>query len=162
MPWRWLNTSLPLGSGEWIPCSALLVPAAFALPGKLSASQPTSFLTFGLPIHSLSCPWVGVSERLLGICCQLGLSHDNNSQTTEYYLICLLLRNCFMLAYALKMSLTSNFWISQLLSAHSIFVTRIRPLFISGFWQHDVYRGEIRITSEFTSQKLRCCFVCEF
>jgi len=46
LPWRWLNTRLPMGSGEWIPFFALLAHAAFALPVQLPLSQPTSFLTF--------------------------------------------------------------------------------------------------------------------
>ena len=43
LPWGWPNTCLPVGSGEWIPCFALLVCAAFALPVKLFLSQPLSF-----------------------------------------------------------------------------------------------------------------------
>lgn len=34
--WRWLNTCLPMGNGEWISCLALVFYAAFALPVKLS------------------------------------------------------------------------------------------------------------------------------
>ena len=52
LSWRWLNTCLPTGSSEWIPCFALLVRTAFALPIKLSLSQPMSFLTFTLLILS--------------------------------------------------------------------------------------------------------------
>ena len=46
LSWGWLNTCLPMGSGEWIPCFALLACMSFALPIKLSLSQPMSFLTF--------------------------------------------------------------------------------------------------------------------
>jgi len=35
-----------MGSGELIPCFALLTCMAFALPVKLSLFQPTSFLHF--------------------------------------------------------------------------------------------------------------------
>lgn len=42
------------GSSELIPCFALLVSKAFALPIKLSLSQPTRFLTFMLLILSPS------------------------------------------------------------------------------------------------------------
>lgn len=42
---------LPMGSGEGIPCFALLVHMAFAFPIKL-LSQPTSVLTFTLLILS--------------------------------------------------------------------------------------------------------------
>jgi len=41
---------LPMGSSEWILYFALLVRAMFALPVKLSLSQPTSFLIFPLLI----------------------------------------------------------------------------------------------------------------
>ena len=47
-------------------CFALLVRVAFALPIKLSLSQPTSFLTFTLPILSPIPPVGGVSKRLGG------------------------------------------------------------------------------------------------
>jgi len=49
LSWRWLNTYLPMGSRERIPCFALLMCMAFVLPIKLSLSQPTSFPTFTLP-----------------------------------------------------------------------------------------------------------------
>ena len=52
LSWRWLNTSLPIGSSEWIPYFALHQHTAFTLPIKLSLSQPTSFLTFSLPFLS--------------------------------------------------------------------------------------------------------------
>ena len=61
LSWRWLNSCLTMGSGEWIPCFALLVCAAFALPVKLSLSQPTNFLTFTLLI--LSPIPLGASEQ---------------------------------------------------------------------------------------------------
>ena len=32
LSWGWLSTCLPMGSGEWIPCFALLACPAFALP----------------------------------------------------------------------------------------------------------------------------------
>jgi len=44
LSWRWLNTCLPMGSSECIPSFALLACMAFALPVKLSLSQPISFL----------------------------------------------------------------------------------------------------------------------
>jgi len=52
LSWRWLNTCLPMGSSELIPCFSLLLCVAFALPINLSLSQPTSFLTFTLSIFS--------------------------------------------------------------------------------------------------------------
>ena len=48
--WKHLNICLPVGNIKWIPCFALLVHTAFALPTILSLSQPMSFLTFTLPI----------------------------------------------------------------------------------------------------------------
>ena len=50
--WGWLSTCLPLARAEWIPWVALPACTALALPIKLSLSQPTSFLTFTLPISS--------------------------------------------------------------------------------------------------------------
>ena len=61
LSWRWLNTCLPIGSGESIPYFALLTCAAFALLIKLSLSQPTSFFTFTLLILSPIPP--GGSEQ---------------------------------------------------------------------------------------------------
>ena len=61
LSWRWLNTCLLMGSCELIPCFALLACVAFALPIKLSLSQPTSFCTFTLLI--LSPIPLGESER---------------------------------------------------------------------------------------------------
>jgi len=45
-----LNPCLLMGSSEFIPYFTLLAHAAFALPIKLSLSQPTSLLTFTLLI----------------------------------------------------------------------------------------------------------------
>jgi len=74
---RWLNTSLPKGSREGFPSFAPLAHMAFALPVKLSLSQPTSFLTFTLLIHSpIPRGGGGVSERRSGAYCWLGLNHD--------------------------------------------------------------------------------------
>lgn len=71
----WLNTCLPKGIDEWILQFALLVYDAFALPVKLSLSQPTIFLTFSLltlfPIPLGKTEWVDV-----GLCCQLELNHN--------------------------------------------------------------------------------------
>ena len=50
-----------MGSDGGIPCFALLVCTAFALPNKLPLSQPPSFLTFTLP--SLSFPTRVGSEQ---------------------------------------------------------------------------------------------------
>lgn len=50
LSWRYLQTCLPMGGAERVPCFALLVCAAFALPTKLSLSQPMSFLTSTLLI----------------------------------------------------------------------------------------------------------------
>jgi len=61
--WRWLNTCLPMGSSERIPSFALLAPAAFALPVKLTLSQPTSLLTFTLLILSPIPPVGGGGMR---------------------------------------------------------------------------------------------------
>jgi len=50
LSWRQLNTCQPTGSSEQIPCFALLVCVACALPIKLPLSQPMRFLTFAPPI----------------------------------------------------------------------------------------------------------------
>ena len=72
LSWRWLNICLPLGSSEWIPCFALHVHTAFALPIKLSLSQPMSFCTFTLPISPHPTgggvpEWLCRAELLAGI-----------------------------------------------------------------------------------------------
>ena len=78
LSWRWLNACLPMGSGEWIPRFALLVHAAFALPVKLSFSQPMSSLTFTLPILSPSrCGGEWASGCVVVLSCQLGLNHNS-------------------------------------------------------------------------------------
>ena len=71
LSWRWLNTRLPMGSGERIPYFALLACVAFALLIKLSLSQPTNFLTFTLSILSPIPPGVG-SERAAVWCLVAG------------------------------------------------------------------------------------------
>jgi len=43
--WKWLNICLPMGNSKLIPYFALLAHAAFALPLKLSLSQPMNFPT---------------------------------------------------------------------------------------------------------------------
>lgn len=72
LSWRWLNISLPMGSGEGIPCFALLMCAAFDLPIKLSLSQPTSLLT---DILILSPPYCREGSKQL-CSCPLGLNHN--------------------------------------------------------------------------------------
>lgn len=52
----WLNSWLPVGSREWIPCFTLLLCMAFVFPFKLSASQCMSFSTFPPPIPVLTEP----------------------------------------------------------------------------------------------------------
>jgi len=54
LSWRWLNSCLLIASSERISGFALLACMAFALPTKLSLSQPMSFLTFTLPVLSPS------------------------------------------------------------------------------------------------------------
>ena len=71
LSWGRLNTCLLMGSGEWIPCFALLACTAFALPIKLSLSQSMSFLTFfTLPILSPIPP--RASERAAVWCLAAG------------------------------------------------------------------------------------------
>lgn len=41
---------LPIGSGQWIPCFALIACAELTSPTKLSLLQPMSFLTLALPM----------------------------------------------------------------------------------------------------------------
>lgn len=53
LSWRWLNTCLPLGTGEGILCSVLLLYVSFALPIKLLFYQPIRFFTSTLLIFSL-------------------------------------------------------------------------------------------------------------
>ena len=76
LSWRWLNTCLLMGSGKLIPCLALLACTAFALPIKLSLSQPMNFLTFTLPILSPILTQGEWASRHVGLSCRLGLNHD--------------------------------------------------------------------------------------
>jgi len=46
LSWRWLNTCLPVGNSELIPCFALIARTSFAFPVKLSLCLSSSFLTF--------------------------------------------------------------------------------------------------------------------
>lgn len=68
LSWGWLNTCWPMGS-EWISCLALLVWTAFALPIKLSLTQPTLFslslFWFSPPPNSGECVCVCVPSCLL-------------------------------------------------------------------------------------------------
>lgn len=69
--WRWLNSCLPVGSGEWTPCSALLVHVAFAI--KLPVSQVFSCSSFRF---SPLCHWWGWASGYVGLSCWLWLNHD--------------------------------------------------------------------------------------
>lgn len=53
MPWKWMDTCLSLGSGEWIPW--------FAFPIKLSWSQPTSshYYPPDSPAQPAGSKWLG-------------------------------------------------------------------------------------------------------
>lgn len=75
--WRWLNICASMGSGEWIPDFALLMWVSFALPVKLSMSQPTNFLTFAFQILFSIPP--GESEKAAVVfgCCW-GLNHSTH------------------------------------------------------------------------------------
>ena len=79
LSWRWLNTCLPMGSAERIPCFALLACMAFTLPIKLSLSQPTSFFTFTLLILSPIPLWGKWVSECMELGCWLGLNHDNHN-----------------------------------------------------------------------------------
>ena len=76
LSWRWLNSCLPVGSGDWIPCLALLVCVAFVLPFKPSLSQHRVFSHL---YSSDSCPippgeWTSSCMRLS---CHLRLDQDS-------------------------------------------------------------------------------------
>lgn len=59
-----------MGSGKWIACFVLLVHGAFALPSKLSLSQPLSSLTLTFPVLSpipaRVSEWQGGAEQPAG------------------------------------------------------------------------------------------------
>lgn len=71
LSWRGLNTCLLMGSGEWVPCSALLVPTAFSLLIKLLLLNlwvfSLLFFWFSSPFHRgggrewVSAVWCSVS-----------------------------------------------------------------------------------------------------
>jgi len=66
-----------MGSSELIPWFALLACMAFALPVKLSLSQPMSFLTFTLPVLSLIPPRAEQASGCVGLSCRPGLNHHS-------------------------------------------------------------------------------------
>jgi len=66
LSWRWLNRCLQCEAGNEFLVLLLLARTTFALPVKLSLSQPTSFLTFTLLIPSLIPP--GVNEQVAVWC----------------------------------------------------------------------------------------------
>lgn len=76
MSWRWLSSCLPMASGEWALCSALLTHTALALLRKLSLCQPMSFLCFTLSILS---PIPLGASGCVGIICPRSLNCDGNS-----------------------------------------------------------------------------------
>jgi len=65
LSWGQLDTCLPMGSSERIPHFALLARTDIATLVKLSLSEPTSFLTFTLPILTPSRR-EGACKRLRG------------------------------------------------------------------------------------------------
>ena len=76
LSWGWLNTCLPMGSREWFACFALVACVAFALPVKLSLSQPVNFLTLTLPILSPIPLWGKWASGCVVLSCWLGLNHN--------------------------------------------------------------------------------------
>jgi len=75
LSWKWMSICLPGGSSKLIPCFALLVHVAFALPSKLpflSLQVPAL-----LPFYFSLCPtwrrWVSGCEALS---CLLELHHN--------------------------------------------------------------------------------------
>jgi len=74
LSWRLLNTCLSMGRSEWIPSFALLACVAFALPVKLTLSQPMSFLFwFSSPSHCR-----GVNEGPCGASLPGGVKTQKN------------------------------------------------------------------------------------
>ena len=72
LSWKRLDTCLPMGSRERMPDLALHACAAFALPIKLCVSQPSTVLTFTLPIL-FPIPLGGASGSV-GLSCLPGLT----------------------------------------------------------------------------------------
>ena len=68
-----------MGSCELVPWFGLLVRSAFALPVKLSLSQPMSFLTFILLVLSPIPP--GGSEQLRGAWLLTGAKPQQQAKT---------------------------------------------------------------------------------
>lgn len=78
---RWLNTSLPMGSGECIPCFALLVRVSFAISTKLSLFQPTSFLTSTPPALPITIPAASEQAATQGWVADQGWAWQTVTQT---------------------------------------------------------------------------------
>ena len=97
LSWRWLNTCLPMRSGEWIPYLALLVHAAFALPIKQSLYQHTSFLTFALLIVPPIPPWGGYwVSSCVGLSCPPGLNHNTKAELHAFQLLPHKVQHCLL------------------------------------------------------------------
>lgn len=87
--WRWLNACLPTGSRELMPCFAMLVCPAYALPIKLSLPETTSSHLH--PSDFLPNPdGVEVRKQQHGADCWLGLNYNtflsslkNSNKTTD-------------------------------------------------------------------------------
>lgn len=70
LSWTWPNTSLSVGSSEWILYIVLLACTAFALSIQLSSSQPMSFLIFLIPL--LIPPQGKWGSNRVGLSCHWG------------------------------------------------------------------------------------------
>lgn len=76
LSWEWMNTCLPMGCSEWIPCFSLLVHMAFALLIKVSLSQHTNIFFFFCSSNSLPYPiWWDWESSCVGLSWWLGLKN---------------------------------------------------------------------------------------
>lgn len=77
-PRGWLSTCLPWGSGEWIPCFALL-QHSFCFPYwsvSISTHEFCHFYSADSLLHPIMGEWV---SSCVGLTCQLRLNHDTKA-----------------------------------------------------------------------------------
>lgn len=77
--WGWLNTCLPMGSSDSIPCFTLLVYMGFAFL-FFTSTQVFYLLSFRFSPHFL---WWGSKEWLHGACLLAGVKSQQNFPMKE-------------------------------------------------------------------------------
>lgn len=80
LPWGWLNTWLPIGKGNWIPCFPLLVQTL--LPSLLDCPYLNLWVFFFFPSNSSPIPSGGLSKWICGAQLQAGVNQESINKFT--------------------------------------------------------------------------------